>query len=101
MGKENCCIRTNYGDRLYELGKENENIVVLDADLACCSMTDGFSEAFPERYFNVGIQECNMIGIAAGLSTVGKIPFANSFAMFTAGRAYDQIRNSVAYPRLL
>lgn len=89
-----------YGLKLAELGESNPNIVVLDADLAACSKTQPFIDRFPERHYNVGIQECNMVGVAAGLATCGKIPFVNSFGIFTAGRAYDQIRNAVAYPNL-
>lgn len=97
---EKAYIKDSYGKVLKELGNTNKNIVVLDADLQACSLTDGFSDASPERHYNVGIAECNMVGIAAGLATCGKIPFVHSFAMFTAGRAYDQIRNSVVYPNL-
>jgi transketolase len=93
-------IKSSYGETLAELGKANKNIVALDADLQACSLTDGFSKENPDRHFNVGIAECNMVGIAAGLATCGKIPFVHSFAMFTAGRTYDQIRNSVVYPNL-
>lgn len=92
--------RESFGKALVELGKENENVVVLTADLAGATKTNLFEEEFPERFINVGIAEQNMIGIAAGLSTTGKIPYASTFAMFAAGRAYDQIRNSVAYPNL-
>lgn len=97
---EKIATRAAYGQALLELGKENEKIVVLDADLCGCTRTELFAEAFPERYFNVGIAECNMVGVAAGLATCGKIPVANSFAMFSAGRAFEMIRNSVAYPNL-
>ena len=89
-----------YGNALAEIGKVNNNIVVIDADLQACSKTQPFSEKFPERHINVGIQECNMVGVAAGMAAAGKIPFVNSFGMFTAGRAYDQIRNACAYPNL-
>lgn len=92
--------RESFGKALVELGKENENIVVLTADLAGATKTSLFEKEFPDRFINVGIAEQNMIGISAGLATAGKIPFASTFAMFAAGRAYDQIRNSVAYPKL-
>ena len=92
--------RDAFSYALVELGKQNENIVVLDADLAHATMSYRFMEQIPERFFNVGIAECDLIGTAAGLSTTGKIPFACTFAMFAAGRAFEQIRNSVAYPRL-
>ena len=91
-------IRAAYGKTLAELGKENENIVVLDADLACSTQTAMFGKEFPERFFNMGIAEQDMITTAAGLASQGKIPFASTFAMFATGRTYDQIRNSVAYP---
>ena len=92
--------RESFGKALVELGKENENVVVLTADLAGATKTSLFEKEFPDRFINVGIAEQNMIGISAGLATTGKIPFARTFAMFAAGRAYDQIRNSVAYPKL-
>ncbi|MCI8655079.1 MAG: transketolase family protein [Clostridia bacterium] len=92
--------RQSYGEALKELGKENENIVVLDADLATATKTSIFAEEFPERFFDMGIAEQNMIGTAAGLATCGKIPYASTFAVFAAGRAYDQIRNSICYPKL-
>ena len=92
--------RESYGNALAELGKVNPNVVVLDADLAGATKTGVFKKAFPERFFDCGIAESNMVGIAAGLSTTGKIPFASSFAMFAAGRAFEQIRNSVGYPHL-
>lgn len=92
--------RESFGKALVELGKENENVVVLTADLAEATKTSLFEKEFPDRFINVGIAEQNMIGISAGLATTGKIPFASTFAMFAAGRAYDQIRNSVAYPKL-
>ena len=92
--------RESYGNALAELGKINPNVVVLDADLAGATKTGVFKKAFPERFFDCGIAEANMVGIAAGLSTTGKIPFASSFAMFAAGRAFEQIRNSVGYPHL-
>ncbi len=92
--------RESYGNTLVELGKEMDNLVVLDADLAGATKTNIFQAAFPERHINCGIAEANMMGIAAGLSTCGKIPFASSFAMFAAGRAYEQVRNSIGYPHL-
>ena len=92
--------RESYGNALVELGKENENVIVLDADLATATKTNLFAKQFPERFFDVGIAEANMIGIASGLSTCGKIPYTSTFAAFAAGRAYDQIRCSVAYPKL-
>ncbi len=92
--------RESYGNALKELGAEYPNLVVLDADLAAATKTGVFKKAFPERHIDCGIAECNMVGIAAGLSTVGKIPFVSSFAMFAAGRAFEQVRNSVGYPHL-
>ena len=92
--------RDSYGNALVELGKEHENLVVLDADLAAATKTGVFKKVFPERHIDCGIAECNMMGVAAGLATTGKVPFASSFAMFTAGRAFEQIRNSIGYPKL-
>lgn len=92
-------IRGAYGKTLVELGKINNDIVVLDADLACSTQTAMFGKEFPERFFNMGIAEQDMITTAAGLASQGKIPFASTFAMFATGRTYDQIRNSVAYPQ--
>ncbi len=92
--------RQAYGEALVKLGKENNDVVVLEADLSKSTMTAYFKKEFPERHINVGIAEADMIGAAAGFATTGKIPFASTFAMFAAGRAYDQIRNSVAYPKL-
>lgn len=92
--------RESYGNALAELGAEFDNLVVLDADLAAATKTGVFKKAFPDRHIDCGIAECNMIGIAAGLAATGKIPFASSFAMFAAGRAFEQVRNSVAYPKL-
>ncbi|SHJ86365.1 transketolase family protein [Tepidibacter formicigenes] len=92
--------REAYGNALVKLGKENENVVVLDADLSKSTKTAGFKKEFPNRFFNMGIAEQNLIGAAAGLSTAGKIPFASTFAMFAAGRAFEIIRNSVCYPKL-
>ncbi|HEY9574417.1 MAG TPA: transketolase C-terminal domain-containing protein, partial [Lachnospiraceae bacterium] len=92
--------RESYGNALVELGKEHENLVVLDADLAAATKTGTFLKAFPERHIDCGIAESNMMGIAAGLATTGKVPFASTFAMFAAGRAFEQIRNSIGYPHL-
>lgn len=92
--------RDAYGLALVELGKENENIVVLDADLSKSTKTCNFKDAYPDRFFNMGIAEQNLLGVAAGLAAAGKVPFASSFAVFAVGRAYDQIRNSIAYPKL-
>ena len=91
--------RDSYGAALVELGKEHENLVVLDADLAAATKTGVFKKAFPERHFDCGIAEANMVSIAAGMAAAGMIPFVSSFAMFATGRAYEQIRNSIAYPR--
>ena len=92
--------RESYGNALAQYGAEYPNLVVLDADLAAATKTGIFKKAFPERHIDCGIAECNMVGIAAGLATTGKIPFVSSFAMFAAGRAFEQIRNSVGYPHL-
>lgn len=92
--------RDSYGAALVELGKEHDDIVVLDADLAEATRTGVFKKAFPSRHFDCGIAEASMIGIAAGIATTGRVPFASSFAMFAAGRAFEQIRNSVGYPHL-
>ena len=92
--------RDSYGNALAELGKEHDDIVVLDADLAGATKTSIFQKAFPDRHIDCGIAEGNMMGIAAGLSTCGKVPFASSFAMFAAGRAFEQVRNSIGYPHL-
>ena len=89
--------RQSYGEALAKLGEENEKVVVLDADLSGATKTSIFAKKFPERFFDIGIAEQDMIGTAVGLSTFGKIPFASTFAMFAAGRAYDQIRNTVAH----
>ncbi len=91
--------RDAYGDVLAALGEENENIVVLDADLSGSTKTSLFAKKFPERFFNMGIAEANMIGTAAGLAAAGKIPFASTFAIFAVGRAWEQVRQSVAYPK--
>lgn len=100
MEEELIATRKSYGEALLELGKENENVVVLDADLSNATKTSLFAKEFPERFFDMGIAEANMIGTAAGLATCGKIVYASTFAAFAAGRAYDQIRCSVAYPKL-
>ncbi len=92
--------RVSYGNALAEFGAEYENLVVLDADLAGATQTGIFKKAFPERHIDCGIAECNMAGIAAGFATTGKIPFMSSFAMFAAGRAFEQVRNSIGYPHL-
>ena len=92
--------RESYGNALAELGKEKEDLVVLDADLAGATKTGIFKKAFPDRFIDCGIAECDMAGIAAGLATCGKMPFMSSFAMFAAGRAYEQVRNSIGYPHL-
>ena len=92
--------RESYGKALTELGAEYENLVVLDADLANATKTGIFQKAFPQRHFDCGIAEANMMDVAAGLSTTGLVPFASSFAMFAAGRAYEQVRNSIGYPHL-
>lgn len=91
-------IRSVFGKTLAELGRTNPDIVVLDADLSCSTQTQLFAKEFPDRFFNVGIAEQDMIAMAVGLASVGKIPFAASFAMFATGRTYDQIRNSACYP---
>ena len=92
--------RQSYGEELARLGEENKNIVVLDADLSTATKTEIFAKKFPDRFINVGIAEQNLMGIAAGLSTFGKIPYASTFTVCAAGRAYEQIRNSIAYPKL-
>ena len=92
--------RDSYGNALKELGDEFDNIVVLDADLAGATKTGIFKKAHPERFFDCGIQEANMMDVAAGLSTMGLVPFAATFAMFAAGRAYEQVRNTIGYPHL-
>ena len=92
--------RESYGNALVELGKEHDNLVVLDADLAEATKTGMFKKVFPERHIDCGIAEANMIRIAAGLASTGKVPFCSSFAMFAAGRAFEQVRNSVGYPHL-
>ncbi|MPL67849.1 1-deoxy-D-xylulose-5-phosphate synthase [bioreactor metagenome] len=97
MGK---ATREAYGEALREMGLENKDIVVLDADLSKSTKTSVFAKAFPDRHFNVGIAEQNLMGIAAGLAAAGKIPFVSTFAMFAAGRAFEQVRNSICYPKL-
>ena len=92
--------RESYGNALKDLAEEFPNLVVLDADLAAATKTGIFKKAYPDRHIDCGIAECNMMGVAAGLSLAGKIPFVSSFAMFAAGRAYEQVRNSVGYPHL-
>ena len=92
--------RESYGNALVELGKKHDDVVVLDADLAAATKTGVFKKAFPERHIDCGIAECNMMGVAAGIATTGKVPFASSFAMFAAGRAFEQVRNSIGYPKL-
>lgn len=96
----NMATRDAYGQALAELGAVNDKVVVLDADLSKSTKTNDFKKVFPERFFNIGIAEQNLLGTAAGFAAAGKIPFASSFAVFAVGRAYDQIRNSIAYPRL-
>lgn len=92
--------RESYGNALVELGKEHEDLIVLDADLAGATKTGIFKKEFPDRHIDCGIAEANMTGIAAGLATCGKVPFMSSFAMFAAGRAFEQVRNSIGYPHL-
>ena len=92
--------RESYGNALKDLAEEFPNLVVLDADLAAATKTGIFKKAYPDRHIDCGIAECNMMGVAAGLSLTGKIPFVSSFAMFAAGRAYEQVRNSIGYPHL-
>lgn len=92
--------RDAYGETLVELGKKNNNIVVLDADLSKSTRTEKFKKEFPQRFFNAGIAEQNLMGMAAGLSTTGKIPFVSTFAVFATGRAFEQVRNTICYPKL-
>ena len=92
---EKKATRQSYGEALLELGKQNGKIVVLDADLAGATKTNLFAKEYPERFFDMGIAEANMMGTAAGFATCGKIPYASTFAVFAAGRAYDQLRNSI------
>ena len=100
MTRECKSVRSAYGKTLVELGKENKNIVVLDADLSCSTQTQLFAKEFPERFFNVGIAEQDLMTTAAGLACTGKIPFVSTFAVFAAGRAWEQIRNTIAYSNL-
>ena len=92
--------RVSYGNALVELAKEHDDVYVLDADLAAATQTAIFKKEFPDHHIDCGIAECNMMGIAAGLAATGKVPFASSFAMFAAGRAFEQVRNSIGYPHL-
>lgn len=92
--------RDSYGNALVELGQKHRDIVVLDADLAGATKSGTFKKAFPERHFNCGIAECNMVDVGAGLSTMDLVPFVSTFAMFAAGRAYEQVRNTIGYPHL-
>lgn len=96
----NKATRESFGMAVSELAKTNKDVVVLDADLAAATKTSIFQKAFPERFIDCGIAECNMMGVAAGLAACGKIPFAASFAMFSTGRAFEQVRNSIGYPKL-
>lgn len=100
MREEKIATRQSYGEALAELGRKNKDIVVLDADLSTATKTSVFAKEFPDRFFDMGISEQDMIGTAAGFATCKKIPFASTFAVFAAGRAYDQIRNAVCYPNL-
>lgn len=100
MKEEKIATRQSFGEALEKLGEENENVVVIDADLAKSTKTSLFAKKFPDRFIDVGIAEQNMVGIAAGLSTFGKVPYVSTFAAFATGRVYDQIRCSVAYPKL-
>ena len=99
-GVKKVATRDSYGAALVELGKEHEDVVVLDADLAAATKTGVFKKAFPDRHLDCGIAEQNLMVAAAGLSAMGLVPFASSFAMFAAGRAFEQVRNSIGYPRL-
>ena len=92
--------RASYGNALVELGKKHDDVIVLDADLAAATQTGVFKKEFPERHIDCGIAECNMVGIGAGLATTGKVPFVSTFAMFAAGRAFEQVRNSIGYPHM-
>ena len=92
--------RVSYGNALKDLAEQYPDLVVLDADLAGATQTGIFKKAYPDRFFDCGIAECNLMGVSAGLAAVGKIPFASTFAMFAAGRAFEQVRNSIAYPHL-
>ena len=100
MKEEKKATRQSYGEALLDLGKNNKDVVVLDSDLAGATKTEIFAKEFPERFFDMGIAEADMMATAAGLATCKKIPYASTFAVFAAGRAYDQIRNSICYPNL-
>ena len=100
MKEEKKATRQSYGEMLEKLGEENPNIVVLDADLSAATKTSIFAKKFPDRFFDMGIAEANMMGVAAGMASCGKIPYLSTFAAFAAGRAYDQIRSSICYPNL-
>ena len=100
MKEEKKATRQSYGEALVELGRKNENVVVFDADLSTATKTAMFAKEFSDRFFDMGIAEQDMMSTAAGMSTCGKIPYVSTFAMFAAGRAYDQIRNSICYPKL-
>ena len=100
MSEVKIATRDSYGNALVELGKEHSDVVVLDADLAAATKTGVFKKEFPDRHIDCGIAEANMTGIAAGLSTCGKVPFISTFAMFAAGRSFEQVRNSIGYPHL-
>ena len=100
MKKEKIATRQSYGEKLEELGEKYKNIVVFDADLSTATKTSIFAKKYPDRFFDMGISEADMVSTAAGMSTCGKVPFISTFAMFAAGRAYDQIRNGVCYPNL-
>ena len=100
MKEEKKATRQSYGEALVEFGRKNENVVVFDADLSTATKTAMFAKEFPDRFFDMGIAEQDMMSTAAGISTCGKIPYVSTFAMFAAGRAYDQIRNSICYPKL-
>lgn len=97
---EKIATRAAYGEAIIDLAEQYPELLVLDADLSSATMTKKFSQTCPDRFFNMGIAECNMMGVAAGLAACGKKPFASTFAMFAAGRAFEQVRNSIAYPRL-
>jgi transketolase len=99
-GRKKIATRESYGAALAELGREHPNVLVLDADLTSATKTGMFKKEFPDRHFNCGIAEANMMCIAAGLSTIGYVPFASTFAMFAAGRAFEQVRNTIGYPHL-
>ena len=100
MNNEKKATRQSYGESLEILGEKNKNIVVLDADLSSATKTSMFAKKYPDRFFDMGIAEANMVGVAAGMASCGKIPYISTFAAFAAGRAYDQIRSSVCYPKL-